>query len=86
MKIPTAFQVFDTPVILTDKDAERLAPWLQSEPALCAVLTGISEPDLRRLVVLELSGSKRYSVLHRLVARFGMCYRKRIARSIAKLL
>ena len=86
MKIPTAHQIFDTPVILTDKDAERLAPWLVSEPKLCAVLTGISEPDLRRLVVLELSGAKRYSVLRRLVARFGMCYRKRIARSIAKLL
>lgn len=86
VNIPDRLQVFDTPVVLTDKDAERLAPWLSSAPKLIALLQGINEPDLMRLVVLELSGGKRYDMIHRLLARLGRVTRNRIARRIAKLL
>ena len=86
MKIPAKLQVFDVPVVLTDKDADRLSPWLASAPKLIAILKGINEPDLMRLVVLELSNGKRYDVIHRLLARLGRVTRIRIEKRIVKLL
>ena len=86
MKIPAKLQVFDVPVVLTDKDADRLSPWLSSAPKLIAILKGINEPDLMRLVVLELSNGKRYDVIHRLLARLGRVTRIRIEKRIVKLL
>lgn len=86
MKIPEKLQVFDTHVTLLDWDARRLEPWLSSAPKLVALLQDVNEPDLMRLVILELMDRKRYDVIHRLLARLGRVTRNRIARRIAKLL
>jgi hypothetical protein len=86
MKIPEKLQVFDTRVTLLDWDARRLKPWLSSAPRIVAILQDINEPDLMRLVVLELMDRKRYDVIHRLLARLGRVQRNRIEKRVVKLL
>lgn len=86
MKIPTKYQVFDTPVTLSSKDEERLAPYLVGWMHLAAVLTDINEPDLMRLIVIELSGKQRRKILDRLLGRIGRVQRKRIEQRISKCL
>lgn len=72
MKIPAAYQIFDAPVTLTEKDCERLRPhlaaWMKLHETL---LLGVNVPDLQRLILLELLGAKRRDILKRLIARYG---------------
>jgi hypothetical protein len=86
MKIPSKWQVFDTPVLFDNKDEERLSPYLASWMHLSALLKDINEPDLMRLVILELMDRQRRKVLDRLLMRLGRVQRKRIERRIAKIL
>lgn len=86
MKIPAKFQVFDVPVLLDTKDEERLSPYLASWMHLSSLLATINEPDLMRLVILELMDRQRRKVLNRLLMRLGRVQRKRIERRIAKIL
>ncbi len=88
MKIPARVQVFDTPVIITDKDEVRLASHLSGWPHLHEMfLLGIfNELDLERLVVLELLGACRREILRRLLARLGTLQRKTIQERIDRCL
>lgn len=86
MKIPSKYQVFDVAVTLSSKDEERLAPSLIGWMHLAAILTDINEPDLMRLVVMELLGKQRRKIIDRLLGRISRVQRKRIEERIAKWL
>lgn len=87
MKIPQKYQIFDEPVEISDKDKQRLAVHLIGWNRLNEIflLGGINEPDLRRLVVMEVMGSRRMSIINRLLGRLQKIQRKRIDQNIAKL-
>ena len=70
MRVPLKYQIFEQPVVLTSKDAERLSYHLGNWSQLNEVmLLGVNLPDLRRLAVLELMGKGRRSILQRLLGR-----------------
>ena len=72
MKIPPKYQVFAEPVTITDKDQARLTPHLGSWMQVHALMkVGVNEPDLRRLVVLELMDKRRRMILLRLTGRIA---------------
>jgi len=72
MRVPAKYQIFEQPIVLTSKDAERLSYHLGNWTRLNEVmLLGINLPDLRRLVVLELMGLRRRSILSRLLGRIA---------------
>jgi hypothetical protein len=72
MRVPIKYQIFEQPVILTNKDAERLSYHLGNWSRLNEVmLLGINLPDLRRLAVLEMMGLRRRSILVRLLGRIA---------------
>lgn len=80
MKIPLKYQLFDgPPVEISDKDRERLIPHLVSSGHLNEMfLLGVNEVDLKRLVVLELVGTKRRPILVRLLGRVSSIQRRAI--------
>ena len=79
MTIPKKFQLFNEPVYLSDKDAERLAPYLSGWMSLHAfLLQGVNNLDMNRLVVLELMGMRRRSILDRLLSRLNSNSRKKV--------
>jgi len=86
MKIPHKWQVFDVPVEVSSKDEERLAPYLIGWMRLAALLAGISEPDLMRLVLMELCGKQRRKIIDRLLMRLGRVQRRRIEGRISRVL
>lgn len=88
LTIPKKYQVFDGPdVAIGDKDQQRLSPLLVGWPHLARYfVAGTNEPDLKRLVVLELMGAKRLPILERLLARLGKMQRKRIASRVKEAL
>ena len=72
MRVPVKYQIFERPVVLTSKDAERLSYHLGNWSRLNEVmLLGINLPDLRRLAVLEMMGLRRRSILVRLLGRIA---------------
>ena len=86
MKITQKYQVFDDPIEVDSKDFERLKGYLTGWNKLNEILLlGINEPDLRRLVVMELMGSRRMVIVNRLLGRLGTIQRERIKGRIAKL-
>ncbi len=86
MKIPDRFQVFDKPVLLSSKDEQRLAPVISGWMHLADLLKDINEPDLMRLVIMELLGKQRRKILNRLLMRLGRVQRKLIEARISKCL
>lgn len=87
MKIPLKYQVFDEPVEISDKDKQRLSVHLVGWNRLNEIflLGSINEPDLRRLVIMEIMGSRRMTIVSRLLGRLQKIQRKRIDQNIAKL-
>lgn len=87
MKIPQKYQIFDDPVELTDKDQERLKVHLVGWNHLNEILLlgSINEPDLMRLVILELAGSRRMDIINRLLGRLAKLQRRRLRERIQKL-
>lgn len=86
-KIPLKYQIFDREVLIDDKDAERLSPHLAGWNRLNEIfLLGINEPDLRRLVVLELMGSRRLHIINRLLGRLAKTQRQKIDSKIERIL
>jgi hypothetical protein len=79
MKVPSKFQVFSPiKVDLTAADAERLTPHIAGWRTLNeSLLLGISEEDLRRLVVIELLTKQRRLIIDRLMMRLGRAQRER---------
>lgn len=87
MKIAQKYQVFDDPVDVESKDFDRLKSHLTGWNKLNEILLlGINEPDLRRLVIMELMGSRRMVIVNRLLGRLATIQRERIKVRIAKLL
>ena len=87
MKIPIKYQVFDEPVEISEKDHQRLSVHLIGWNRLNEIflLGSINEPDLRRLVVMEVMGARRMTMLNRLLGRLQKLQRKRIDERIGKL-
>jgi hypothetical protein len=79
MTIPKKFQLFSEHVELSDKDAERLGSYLSGWMSLHAfLLQGVNDADIRRLVVIELMGMRRRSILDRLLSRINTNSRKKV--------
>ena len=87
MKIPQRFQIFSAPVILLDKDQERLAPHLAGWMGLANILLiGVNEPDLQRLIVMELLGKQRQKILNRLVGHLSRVHAREIKERIRRVI
>lgn len=84
--IPRRLQVFDLPIVLESKDRERLSVYLVGFQHLAPCISTINEPDLQRLVIMELMGKQRWELLDRLLMRIGKVQRKRIHNRITKCL
>lgn len=84
MKIPSKYQIFPSPVILLDKDEERLTPLLSCWARLHPVLLHTQEPDIERMIVIEMMGRKRPMILERLVGRLTVVSKSRIQARIKR--
>lgn len=85
MTIPAKYQIFDTPVELSDKDSERLSPYLIGWGRLHALFqSGVNETDLKRLIILEMMDRRRDAMISRLVMRLGRVQRLKLEAKIKK--
>ena len=86
MKIPIKYQIFERIVAMGDVSAQALqnsmAGWNRINELF---LLGVREDDLRRMVILELMGPKRTTILNRLLGRLGKLERARLKQRIARL-
>ncbi len=87
MIVPVKFQIFAQTVILTNKDEARLNAHLSSWGRLneMFLIQAFNEPDLRRLVVIELMDKKRWKIVNRLLMRLTRLERKQLADKARKL-
>jgi hypothetical protein len=87
MKIPLKYQVFDEDVEISEKDHQRLSVHLIGWNRLNEIflLGSINESDLRRLVIMEVMGARRSTIINRLLGRLQKLQRKQIDYRIAKL-
>jgi hypothetical protein len=87
MKIPLKYQVFDELVEISEKDHQRLSVHLIGWNRLNEIflLGSINESDLRRLVIMEVMGARRSTIINRLLGRLQKLQRKQIDYRIAKL-
>ncbi len=86
MKIPSRLQIFGEPVILSDVDASRLSVYLVGFMHLATPILTINEPDVKRLIVMELLGKRRWKLLERLIMRLGRMQRQALEKRVRKLL
>jgi hypothetical protein len=87
VSIPQRLQIFvDGNVVLSDKDAERLTPYLGGWPTLHKFFVGqpSNEADLKRLVIMELMGDRRETLINRLLARLSAVQQNRWRDSISE--
>ena len=85
MTIPRRFQIFDQEVVITDKDVERLRVHLCNWQQLHEILLlGVNAEDLRRLVILELAGHDRETIISRLLGRLAKVERREMKKRIAE--
>jgi hypothetical protein len=84
MKIPDKYQIFPRPIILIDKDAGRLSPFLSGWERLHAVLATMQEPDIERLIVIEMMYRRRPMIIDRLASRLMQVAKIRIRAKIRK--
>jgi len=85
MNIPRRLQIFDREVIITDKDVERLRVHLCNWQRLHEILLlGVNAEDLRRLVILELAGHDRETIISRLLGRLAKVERREINQRIVE--
>lgn len=83
MTIPDRYQVFERRTQLDSKDCERLGSFLSGWKRLAPLLAlGVSEPDLRTLILLELVGKQRRVILDRLLMRLGRVQRRELQKKI----
>jgi len=81
--IPDKYQVFDSPVSLSDKDQQRLGAYLSGWNRLVAqLIEGVNKYDCQRLVVMELMGKQREPVINKLLVKLSKMDRERIERRI----
>ena len=87
MRVPSRYQIFDTEVIITYKDEERLRVHLSNWKRLHEImLLGLNVPDLQRLVIMELLGNGRQRILTRLLGRLAKLERAELQKKINLLL
>jgi len=87
MHIPKKYAVFDSPVYLDSKEVERLSPFLSGWKRLAPLLKlGVNEPDLERLITLELLGKQRWFILQRLLMRLGQVQRAALEKKIRRII
>lgn len=87
MRVPSRYQIFDTEVIITYKDEERLRVHLSNWKRLHEImLLGLNTPDLQRLVIMELLGNGRQRILTRLLGRLAKLQRAELQKKINLLL
>lgn len=87
MIIPNKYQVFDTPVTLSDKDEQRLSGYLTGWNKLVAqLIEGVNKYDCQRLVVMELMGKQRRQIVNKLLVKLSKMDRERIERRIESCL
>lgn len=86
MTIPKKYQVLDWDVTIDSKEAERLQTYISGWKQLAPVIATINQPDLMRLIVMELMGKQRRKLLGRLLGRLDRVRRKRIEGRIARCL
>jgi hypothetical protein len=86
MNIPSKYQVFDgDPTPISDKDFERLSPYLSGWPKLNTLFVeGIGEQEIKQLIILEMMDRRRAPIIDRLVMRLGRLQRVRLRRQISK--
>lgn len=85
IRIPLKYQIFDSPVEILEKDAASLKPHLTGWNKLNEIfLVGLNAHDLRRMVVLELMGGQRRSILSRLLGRLAKLERQKYIARITK--
>lgn len=85
MTIHRRYQIFDREVVITDKDVERLRIHLCNWQRLHEILLlGVNAEDLRRLVILELAGHDRETIISRLLGRLAKVERREMKRRIAE--
>ena len=86
MKIPLKYQIFERIVPMGDTTAKTLQDSMTGWNRLNELfLLGVGEDDLKRMVILELMGSKRTSIINRLLGRLSKLERARIKYKIARL-
>lgn len=85
MTIHRRYQIFDREVVITDKDVERLRIHLCNWQRLHEILLlGVNAEDLRRLVILELAGHDRESIISRLLGRLAKVERREMKKRMAE--
>jgi hypothetical protein len=85
MSIHRRYQIFDREVVITDKDVERLRIHLCNWQRLHEILLlGVNAEDLRRLVILELAGHDRETIISRLLGRLAKVERREMKKRIAE--
>lgn len=85
MTIPDKYQVFDSPVTLSDKDQQRLSGYLTGWNRLIEkLMADVNRYDLQRLVVMELMGKQRRPIVAKLLVRLGKIEREKIELRISK--
>lgn len=86
MKIPIKYQIFERVIAMGDVSAQALKETMTGWNRIHEVLLlGVSEDDLRRMVILELMGPKRTSIINRLLGRLSKFERARLKQKIARL-
>lgn len=78
---PKARQLFPD-LILSSKDGERLSVYLSSWTKLAKFLIRMNDRDIKRLIMMELSGKQRWKLLDRLIRRLGRIHRLEIERKV----
>jgi len=86
MDVPTKFQVFDHPISLPSKDEERLSHLLLGWMRLAPRMVGLNEPDLQRLIVMELLGKQRSKIVKRLLGRLKVVHGSLVERRVMALI
>lgn len=85
MSIHRRYQIFDREVVITDKDVERLRIHLCNWQRLHEILLlGVGAEDLRRLVILELAGHDRETIISRLLGRLAKVERREMKKRMAE--
>lgn len=85
MSIHRRYQIFDREVVITDKDVERLRIHLCNWQRLHEILLlGVNAEDLRRLVILELAGHDRETIISRLLGRLAKVERREMKKRMAE--
>jgi len=84
--LPNKYQIFDSPVEVSEKDIARLKSHLGGWNQLNELfLIGIAEIDLRRLILLEVHGASRMPIINRLLGRLAKVERRKLLSRIQKL-